>query len=315
MNRSRSVTLMLFLGLASLLGPGLASAASPGISCRYVEAGPPGPAGNRLAIRVTRPEEVVAIRPDKGKSIVVADDQRMRSIRCKGRKPTMLNIDRVVFTAGRRADYSSLYIAEAPKFGPGATPAEAGGKGISFVAKGPALSFGVGGTDGPDQIRMGMAGKAAALDFSPDNYFDGEAGDDIDARVFARKSMTILVKAGNGADTVAASQFDTAGTWFDGPLTVPTSIYGEGGPDALAGGRAMDYLDGGPGNDILTGAAGADQLYGGPGKDIFSGGPGRDEIDAIDRRPGEAIDCGAGRDLASMDLKDQDQNCELFRFP
>lgn len=226
----------------------------------------------------------------------------------------MVNLDRIVFRADRRATGSTLYVDRAPEFGPGATPADAGGKGISFSARGPSLSFGIGGTDGDDLIKMGMDGRAAALDFFPDNFPDGAPGDQIDARIRAR-FVNILVKAGPGNDMVAGSQIDYSLTSFDGPLTVPTSVYGEGGTDALFGGRSMDYLDGGPGPDMLIGAAGADQLYGGGGLDSFFGGPGPDEIDALDHRGGEQIACGRGRDLAHMDLKDLDRDCESFRFP
>jgi len=296
-------------GLCLMAMFALVPAASAGITCRYVAAGPDGPAGNRLELKVTRFEEVVALLPGEGSNIQVTDDQRMKPLHCKGGRPTMLNLDRIDFTADRRATGSSIYIAEAPLFGPGATPAEAGGKGITFIAKGPALSFGIGGTDGPDFIQMGMSGKAAALDFHPDG-----SGNEIDAKIYA-KFVNILVRGGKGADSIAGSQLPYEFTSFDGPLTVPTSIYGEGGPDAIAGGRYMDYLDGGPGDDMLIGAAGADQLSGGGGFDTFIAGPGDDEIDAIDGNPGEDVRCGLGRDLARMDLKDLDRDCESFRFP
>ena len=226
----------------------------------------------------------------------------------------MVNLDRVDFTADRGATGSSIYIAEAPTFGPGASPAGTGGKGITFIARGPALSFGIGGTTGPDFIQMGMAGKAAALDFYPDVFPGDGTGDGIDARIYA-KFVNLLVRGDGGADSIAGSQIDYSLTSFTGPLTVPTSIYGEGGPDALVGGRYMDYLDGGPGDDFLLGAAEADQLFGGPGIDQFRGGPGPDQIDAIDHNPGEDIRCGRGHDLARMDLKDVDRDCEAFRFP
>lgn len=226
----------------------------------------------------------------------------------------MLNIDRVEFLVAKRAEGSSFYLAEAPRFGPGATSTEVGGKGITFVAKGPSLSFGVGGTEGSDLIRLGMAGKAAALDFYPDAYPDGEAGDDIDAKIYA-KFVNVLVKGGDGSDVISASQTYDSSTWLDGPLTVPTSIYGEGGSDEILGGDYMDYLDGGPGGDFLKGGIGADQLFGGSGLDTMSGGPGRDEIDAIDGKPGESVLCGRGKDLAHMDLKDKDRDCESFLFP
>ena len=310
----RVLTLTLGLAASLLASMALAPFAQAGISCRYVAAGPDGPRGNRLAIKLTRYEEAVALLPGKGENIRVTDDQRMKTLPCKGGNPTMVNLDRVDFTADRGATGSSIYIAEAPTFGPGASPAGNGGKGITFVAKGPALSFGIGGTDGPDLIDMGMAGKAAALDFYPDDYPDNEAGYNIDAKVFTGFT-NILVRGGDGADVVNGSRIAYGNTWFDGALKVPTSVYGEGGADEILGGWNKDYLDGGPGADYLSGGAGADQIYGGPGLDFLVGGAGRDEIDAIDGRPGESIRCGKGRDLARMDLKDLDRDCEVFRFP
>ncbi len=303
----------LAVGLALAVAFLLPAPASAGISCEYVAAGPDGPGGNRLEIEVTRFEEVVALLPGTGSNIRVMDDQRARNLACEGGKPTMTNLDRIDFTARGSATGSSLYIAEAPKFGPGATPAEAGGKGISFVAKGPALSFGVGGTEGTDFIQMGMSGKATALDFFPDQFADGAPGNQVDAKIFA-KFVNVLVKAGPGGDVVQGSRFAYWNASMDGPLTTPTSIYGEAGSDELIGGNYMDYVDGGPGLDSISGSGGADQLFGGGGIDTFSGGPGRDEIDAIDGKA-ERIKCGSGRDLAHMDLKDSDFGCESFRFP
>lgn len=299
------------LGLVGLLA--LAPGASAGIECRYVSAGPEGPQGNRLEIEATRFEEVVALLPGSGSNIRVMDDQRAKTLSCEGGRPTMVNLDRIEFTAYGRATGSSLYIAEAPRFGPGATPAEAGGSGISFVAKGPAISFGIGGTDAADFVQLGMSGKATALDFVPDPVAEGATVDAVDARVFA-KFVNVVVKAGPGGDIVQGSRYDLWSASMDGPLKTPTSIYGEAGPDDLIGGNYMDYVDGGTGADYISGSAGADQLFGGGGIDTFGGGPGRDEIDAIDGRP-EPIDCGPGRDLAKMDLKDSDSGCEFFGFP
>lgn len=305
---------VLAVGVALLLCALAVPSAEAGISCRYVAAGPDGPRGNRLELKVTRFEEVVAVLPGKGQNIQVTDDQRMKPLKCKGGKPTMVNLDRIDFIEASSATGSSFYIAEAPRFGPGATPVSAGGKGISFVARGPSISFGIGGTEGPDLVQMGMAGKAAAMDFYPDEFADGAPGNQVDAKIYA-KFANLLVKAGPGADVVQGSRYAYGNASMDGPLNAPTSIYGEGGSDELIGGRYMDYLDGGPGADFLSGSAGRDQLFGGAGVDTFSGGPGRDEIDAIDRNPSEEIRCGRGKDLARMDLKDRDRDCEAFRFP
>ena len=289
--------------------------ASAGISCRYVAAGAEGASGNRIEIKLTRFEEAVAVLPGPGQNIQVTDDQRMKPVRCAGGKPTMVNIDRVIFTVDRRAAMSSIFIARAPKFGPGATLPEKGGKGITFVARGDSLSFGIGGTDGPDYVSMGMLDKAAAVDFQPDGDFETVERSEIDAFVYAKKFLNILVRGGLDYDSIVGGQYGVSHMPFDSWLKVPTSIYGEEGKDTLYGGNGMDYLDGGTGRDYLIGGPGADQLFGGSGRDILIGSGGRDEIDSTDGVPGEQVDCGPGKDLARMDLKDQDKGCESFRFP
>jgi len=262
---------------------------------------------------MTRFEEVVALLPGKGQNIDVTDDQRMKPLKCQGGQPTMVNIDRVDFTVDRQATGSSVYIAQAPEFGPGATPPEQGGKGITFIARGSSLSFGVGGTAQADTMSMGMSGKRAAFDFHQDGQPGSTLKSEIDAFVYAKDFLNILVRGDAGNDRIVGKPDGQSP--FDGPLKVPTTVYGEGGRDDLRGGYNMDYLDGGSGGDRLIGYAGADQLFGGPGLDSFDGGGGRDEIDSIDRLPGEDVDCGPGNDLVRMDLKDQDVNCETFRFP
>ena len=296
---------------AAVLGC-LAPAASASINCRYVAAGPAGPPGNRLEIRAKRFEEVVALLPGNGVNIRVMDDRRMKPLGCIGGRPTMVNLDLIVFTAGRGALGSSFFVADAPNLGPGASFAEGKGTGIGIVVKGRSISFGIGGSQVGDSIRMGMDGKSAAIDFSPELFV---VEDGIDARIYAGFA-SILVRGSGGDDLIAGSSFDYSQTSLDGPLRkVPTTIYGEQGSDQIAGGNYLDYLDGGPGDDLLIGAAGSDQLFGGGGKDEFWAGPGRDEIDAIDRRSGEVVQCGRGKDLARMDLKDNDRDCESFRFP
>jgi Ca2+-binding RTX toxin-like protein len=77
------------------------------------------------------------------------------------------------------------------------------------------------------------------------------------------------------------------GTPCDDTIRAPrsvTTIYGEGGNDALFGQRGNDTLYGGPGNDRLFGGVGDDELHGGPGDDRLSGGFGADS--ALDGEEG-----------------------------
>ena len=86
-------------------------------------------------------------------------------------------------------------------------------------------------------------------------------------------------------------------------------IQGGGGADTAAAGAGNDTVAGGPGNDTLGGGAGADTLRGGSGADRIFGAAGRDTIDAVDGSR-DAVNCGAGRDVARVDRVDRLAGCE-----
>jgi len=86
-------------------------------------------------------------------------------------------------------------------------------------------------------------------------------------------------------------------------------IQGGGGADTAAAGAGNDTVAGGPGNDTLGGGAGADTLRGGAGADRIFGAAGRDTIDAVDGSR-DAVNCGAGRDVARVDRFDRLIGCE-----
>ena len=99
---------------------------------------------------------------------------------------------------------------------------------------------------------------------------------------------------------------------------------GDGGPDRLIGSNRADVINGRGGGDEIRGRGGKDVLRGGPGGDAIGGGKGfdrliggrgGDRIAARDRRPDE-IDCGAGRDVATVDRhEDGVFDCERLRTP
>ncbi len=86
-------------------------------------------------------------------------------------------------------------------------------------------------------------------------------------------------------------------------------LFGGNGPDWLGGGDGDDVLHGGAGDDQLRGGAGADRLFGEGGADVLLGGAGADRISAVDRKR-DTIDCGTGRDTATVDRVDKVRNCE-----
>jgi hypothetical protein len=77
-------------------------------------------------------------------------------------------------------------------------------------------------------------------------------------------------------------------------------LYGGAAGDTLAGNSRANTLDGGPGADDITGGRGTDGLYGGAGDD---------RIDAADGAV-DVVDCGAGRDRATVDRVDRVTGCE-----
>jgi Ca2+-binding RTX toxin-like protein len=76
------------------------------------------------------------------------------------------------------------------------------------------------------------------------------------------------VNSGGGNDKVSVAK----------NITVPVTMRGGGGDDALLGGSGPDKLIGGQGNDRLIGWRGDDVLYGGPGDDVLRGGLGEDRL-------------------------------------
>jgi Ca2+-binding RTX toxin-like protein len=73
----------------------------------------------------------------------------------------------------------------------------------------------------------------------------------------------------------------------------------------LLGGKGNDVLSGGPGNDVLDGGTGLDRLYGGPGNDTLRARDGQRDV----------VDCGPGRDAATVDRLDRVSGCEIVRRP
>lgn len=160
------------------------------------------------------------------------------------------------------------------------------------------------GGAGDDELR-GAAGRDRLEGGTGDDQADGGAGAD-------------RVLGGVGADVVE----------------------GAAGDDVLDGGSGRDTLLGGPDADRVVGGAGADDLAGGSGRDVIEGGPGDDVLRGDGSFPGEegvdpdrllggsgddrilardgrrdTIDCGPGRDTATVDRRDRVRNCERVRRP
>ena len=87
---------------------------------------------------------------------------------------------------------------------------------------------------------------------------------------------------------------------------------GGSGRDRLLGGGGRDTLRGDSGDDALAGGPGNDTLSGGGGRNGYSAGSGNDTVEARNRQR-ERVDCGPGRDKATVDRSDRVRRCERTR--
>jgi hypothetical protein len=110
------------------------------------------------------------------------------------------------------------------------------------------------------------------------------------------------------ADTLKGTAFGDVITGLAGN----DHISGLAGADCLQGGPGNDVISGGAGNDRLSGNAGADRLTGGPGKDKIDAGSGADVVNAADHSK-DTINCGKGRDRATVDRNDRVRGCEKVK--
>jgi Ca2+-binding RTX toxin-like protein len=100
------------------------------------------------------------------------------------------------------------------------------------------------------------------------------------------------------------------------PTSTPPTVHhgktlkGTNRADRIVGTAYADVLNGLGGNDVLLGKGGADVLRGGAGKDTLVGGPGNDTIFARDHTR-DVVECGPGRDTASVDRGDRVVGCEI----
>jgi Ca2+-binding RTX toxin-like protein len=88
-------------------------------------------------------------------------------------------------------------------------------------------------------------------------------------------------------------------------------ILGRGGNDLILAGAGNDNASGGNGRDKVYGNSGRDRLYGNKGRDRLYGGSGSDRMNtASNRRRGDYISGGSGRDWASFNRGDRVKSVE-----
>jgi Ca2+-binding RTX toxin-like protein len=118
-----------------------------------------------------------------------------------------------------------------------------------------------------------------------------------DFRIPRTRFDAVRVVAGGGDDRV---RIDDGGTRF--PLTVPTTVLGGAGNDALTGGR---------GAETLLAGDGADKVAGGGGADVVDLGAGDDRYDWRAADGNDDVDGGSGSDLVLADGTDADDRLTL----
>jgi hypothetical protein len=120
-------------------------------------------------------------------------------------------------------------------------------------------------------VTIGASGSELVVSDTGAGALGGGGDCDVDAGSATVSCPTATIRAvevrtGDGDDRVT-----NAGS-------LPATVFGEDGSDALGGGPAGDALDGGPGDDVIAGGAGNDLLTGGIGADGIDGGEGLDAI-------------------------------------
>jgi hypothetical protein len=304
------------------------------VSCAYVEAGDPGPAGNVL--RIEDGSRSVTHIYREGDAIVVYNNAHSDPIACAGEAPTVFNLDRIEFTATASSAPFIGYLGH-EALAPGATPEASGSEiEVSIHEDYSPKVLNVAGTAASDTIVAGLLGPHR-LGVNLNAQADGAAAPDADVVLDAPDPAKSDIRAiGKGGDDEISA---LGGPGFSGPLdSERVGFAGGPGDDRLVGGPSKDRLNGGADDDVLIGGRGRDYLTIGPGRDlaragagpdlIFNqsdvggipadvapdrvfAGAGDDRIDVSQPLPGDRVNCGPGRhDFVFTDPGDRTAACE-----
>ena len=302
------------------------------MTCAVQSRGPAGPEGDVLRI-VDTSRSVTHIYRRENEVVVFNNADREPAV-CAGATPTVLSIDRIVYSTASGVPFIN-YLGDGP-LGPGATP-EPGAREIevkineAYTPK----ALNVTGTEGSERIEIGQLGRRRVgvnLNAQADRAHQDA---DVTLAVSRGDELLVKVKAKGGDDTLSA----LGGRAFTGVLLSVKRLSMNGGPgdDVLSGGPFRDLLSGDAGNDRMFGGRGRDQLSVGPGRDLAKGGkgpdlivnhssvggipddlapdrvfggPGNDRIDVAQELAGDRVGCGRGRDDVFRDRGDRIRGCE-----
>jgi acid phosphatase type 7 len=162
-----------------------------------------------------------------------------------------------------------------------------------------------------NDVLKGTPGNDVICGFGGDDRISGNGGND----VIAGGDGNDQLSGGSGNDHILGEGGNDR-------------IRGGDGADVVIGGRGRDVLFGGRGNDVLQGNFERDRLYGQSGNDTIAGGGGSNRlyggsgndrlISSGNRRGGDWVYGGAGRDSAEFDRGDRLRSVErrtLFHRP
>jgi hypothetical protein len=146
----------------------------------------------------------------------------------------------------------------------------------------------------------------------PDDDNDGVPDDADNCRVVANPGQVDLDGDGRGSACDSSEVLLGACANRRQGTAGRDKLVGSPFGDRLAGLAGNDSLDGKAGDDCLLGGAGNDRLTGGSGVNRYSGGAGNDAVNARNGNR-EIVDCGKGRDRATVDRNDKVKGCEKVK--
>lgn len=176
------------------------------------------------------------------------------------------------------------------------------------LAAAPALAAVITGTQGADVLTgtgeddtlAGLGGNDRLRGGDGNDTLDGGAGTDDIAGGDGRDAVSY---SQHGGVTVSLDDLanDGGSGELDNTQTDIEDIFGSPGNDVLQGNAGANTIDGSGGDDRLLGGGGRDSLFGGDGGDRLDG---RDAV-------ADTLDCGPGEDIAFIDVRDTQLNCEV----
>jgi Ca2+-binding RTX toxin-like protein len=236
---------------------------------------------------------------------------------------TLISIDRATIVGGADPNTitGSAFTGSQQLDGAGGNDTLIGGVAIDTLDGGlgnDALS----GGDGADVLNGGAGDDTLNGGGAADALNGGSENDTLDG---GADSLNDSIDGGTGTNRVSESgdvnftltNTNLVGNGNDSLLNVQlATLTGGPSPNSLnASGFTFGAvtLNGSAGDDNLFGGTANDTLLGGAGADTFDAGPGGDDVRAKDGEVDTSIECGAGSDLADVDLTDPPtSNCEAI---